>query len=121
MSLFTFVNHVRTNQGERLSQVNGSNIRNVENEFGHRWLYSPVDLWLWHGAVSLLLLFGYWLIIQLAAYHLLHTMPIVSMVRVGGVEERELRVLTLVLADFVLELRGIRRPGNKRCCPVDDG
>ena len=48
-------------------------------------------------------------------------MPIVSMVRVGGVEERELRVLTLVLADLVLELRRVGGTGDEGGRAVDDG
>lgn len=34
-------------------------------------------------------------------------MPIVSMIRVRRVEERELGILTLILANLVLELRGV--------------
>lgn len=103
------------------SQINGGNVRDAKNELGCWWLYPSVYLWLRSVAVDFLLLFsGDWLIIQLPTNHLLHTMPIVSMVRVGGVEERELRVLTLVLADFVLELWRIGRPGNEGCCPIYD-
>jgi len=43
------------------------------------------------------------------------------MIRVGGVEERELRVLTLVLADPVLKMGGVCGFYDEGGCPVDDG
>jgi len=43
------------------------------------------------------------------------------MIRVGGVEERELRVLTLVLADPVLKMGGVRGSDYEGSCPVNDG
>lgn len=47
-------------------------------------------------------------------------MSVISMIRVGRVEERELWILTLVLADFVLKLRGICGPRNKEGGSVND-
>lgn len=121
MSLFKHIS--RTQGGMRTydSQINGSDVWDAEDELGYWRLYPPVHLWHRNVIVDLLLIFSRdWIIIQFTTDHLFHTMPIVCMVRVGGVEERELRVLTLVLADFVLELWWICRPGNEGCCPIYD-
>ena len=48
-------------------------------------------------------------------------MPIICMVRVRGVEERELGVLTLVLADLVLEERRVGGAGDEGRGTVNDG
>jgi hypothetical protein len=43
------------------------------------------------------------------------------MIRIGGVEKRELWIRTLALADFILELRRISRPSNEQSCSINDG
>ena len=43
------------------------------------------------------------------------------MIRVGGVEERELRILTLVLADPFFKMSGVCGFHDEGGCPVDDG
>jgi hypothetical protein len=47
-------------------------------------------------------------------------MPIVSMIRIRRVEERKLWILTLVLANFVLELRRVCGARNEQRSPIDN-
>lgn len=47
-------------------------------------------------------------------------MPIVSMIRVRRVEERELGILTLILANLVLELWGVDRARDEERGSIDD-
>ena len=48
-------------------------------------------------------------------------MPIVRVIRVGRVQKREFGILTMILADFVLELYRVRRRRNETGRRVDDG
>ena len=86
-----------------------------------RWLDAEVDLLLWHDLFCLFsLLLGH-LIVNLATDDFLHTMSVICMVRVRWVEERELGVLTLVLADLVLEERRVGGTGDEGRGTVNDG
>ena len=90
------------------SQINRTYTRHLHNELGLRWFDS--NIFMNHGCLDirpdLFLVRGYFLHFLSGRYSV-HTMPIVSMIRVGRVEERELGILTLILANLVLELWGI--------------
>jgi hypothetical protein len=87
---------------------------------GLRWFYSKVLLN--HRRLFTLhcdLVLGYFLYLLSGRYSV-YAMPVVSMIRVRRVEERELGILTLILANLVLELRGVGRARDEEGSSVND-
>jgi hypothetical protein len=104
------------------AQVNSRDVRPIEDELRGRRFFTHVDHRLLNRLVCRsLAFFGSIVVLHVTFRNLLQTISVISMIRVGGVKERELRVLTLVLADPVLEMGGVGRFDNEGRCPVNNG
>lgn len=104
------------------AQINRGDVRPIEDELRDRGFLAHVNHRFLNGLVCRLLPFLWSIfIVHVAFRDFLQTISVISMIRVGGVEERELRVLTLVLADPVLEMGGVCGSDDEGGCPIDDG
>ena len=104
------------------AQVDSRDIRPIVNEMRGGGFLTRVDCrflnGLVHGSIPFL---RNVFIIHVTPRDPLQTISVINMLRVGGVEERELRILTLILADSFFETDGVCRFYGERGCPFDDG
>lgn len=86
------------------------------------WLFAHVNRlffdWLF---TSHLFFLGYVNVVDFSPLDFIHTISVISMIRVDGVEERELGVLTLILANFVFKQGRVGRARHEQCRTVDNG
>lgn len=105
------------------SQVYRGHVWNAKDELRDGWFLANIDGHRTCRLRSGLLAFrgGRTLLLELTSGSLLHAVPVISMIRVGRVEERKLGVLTLVLADLLLKQWWVRGAGDEIRGSLDDG
>lgn len=104
------------------AQINSRDIRPIENELRNRRFLAQVDYGFLSGFVCMPLPFLWDIfVVHVTFRNFLQTISVISMIRVGWVKERELRILTLVLADPFFKMGGVCRFYDESSGPVDDG